>query len=282
MSPTQWLLPATLAVVTAQAPPGAMPAAQVPDFSPAGPRPKVVVVGTFHMANPNLDYVKSSADDMLSPTRQAEIRVVVDRLKSFARTKIAVEAPHGSDAVNQRYRSYLAGSYALTADEIDQIAFRIAKELGLSRLEPIDFKKEMEIGAAIGYAAEHGQSGLAERLEAAFAAIGQLMASLSPRSVLEQLRFHNDERVMAALDRGYLVLAEAGSGDHPVGADVVAGWYERNLKIAMNVVRLATRPSDRVLVLIGSGHGKLLRQFLRESPDVELTSAADYLGSTGN
>ncbi|HEY3120472.1 MAG TPA: DUF5694 domain-containing protein [Vicinamibacteria bacterium] len=41
-------------------------------------------------------------------------------------------------------------------------------------------------------------------------------------------------------------------------------------------------PKDRVLVLIGSGHGKLLRQFLRESPDVELASVLEYLGPVGN
>jgi hypothetical protein len=254
---------------------------KLPDLSPPGPKPRVMVVGTFHMANPNLDYVKANGDDMLSPRRQAEIRLVLDRLKAFAPTRIAVEAPYGDEKVNERYRRYLAGDHALGADEVDQIGLRLAKELGLARLDLIDFRKEMDIGGALQYAAEHGQAELAQRLQTAFAAVGQMMGALASRSVLDQLRIHNDEAVMGALDRGYLLLAEAGAADHPIGADVVAGWYERNLKIAMNVVRLAA-PKDRVLVLIGSGHGKLLRQFLRESPDVELASVLEYLGPVGN
>jgi hypothetical protein len=51
-----------------------------------------------------------------------------------------------------------------------------------------------------------------------------------------------------------------------------------NLKICVNVLRIAESPQDRILVIFGSGHAPLLRHFLRESPDVELLDAESYLG----
>jgi len=37
------------------------------------PRPEVLVLGTYHMANPGHDLFNTKADDVLAPKRQAEI-----------------------------------------------------------------------------------------------------------------------------------------------------------------------------------------------------------------
>jgi len=47
--------------------------------------------------------------------------------------------------------------------------------------------------------------------------------------------------------------------------------------IFSNIARLITCPEDRVLVVIGSGHGALLRQLVRECPDYRLVDVAEYL-----
>jgi hypothetical protein len=56
----------------------------------------------------------------------------------------------------------------------------------------------------------------------------------------------------------------------------VANWYRRNLHIFANIARVA-QPGERVLVIMGSGHGTLLRQFVDESPDLDLVSAEPLL-----
>lgn len=56
-------------------------------------------------------------------------------------------------------------------------------------------------------------------------------------------------------------MALIGSSDDYVGADVILRWYERNIKIFVNVARLASESSDRILVLIGGGHLPLLTHF---------------------
>ncbi|HYW10938.1 MAG TPA: DUF5694 domain-containing protein, partial [Longimicrobium sp.] len=74
----------------------------------------------------------------------------------------------------------------------------------------------------------------------------------------------------------YLVMATIGRDSVYKGAEEVASWYTRNLYIFANIARVAT-PGERVLVIMGSGHGTLLRQFIDESPDLELVSAEPYL-----
>ena len=83
----------------------------------------VLVLGTFHMANPGRDMFNVQADDMLAPKRQTEIAAFVEALKAFRPTKIAVKALVGQPEINQKYQQYLAGKYALSASEVDRSAF---------------------------------------------------------------------------------------------------------------------------------------------------------------
>src|ERR1700688_4990874 len=82
--------------------------------SGAAAKAHVLVLGTFHMANPGRDMFNVQADDILAPKRQAEIAAFVEALKAFRPTKIAVEAPVDKPEINQKYQQYLAGKYALT------------------------------------------------------------------------------------------------------------------------------------------------------------------------
>src|SRR5438876_6933709 len=105
---------------------------QAPLERPAPPAParaEVLVLGVYHMANPGRDIFNMQADDALAPKRQQEIAELAAVLEKFKPTKIAVE--HDSqEKLNARYAKYLAGTYALTANETDQIGLRLAKELG--------------------------------------------------------------------------------------------------------------------------------------------------------
>jgi hypothetical protein len=135
----------------------------------------------------------------------------------------------------------------------------------------------MDFQAVLKSATAAGQQKFLERFQKAMAFVTQMQAEANKHTVLEQIRVMNDVEAMIRMHSLYLLLAEAGKDADYTGADVVAGWYERNLKIAMNIVRTADSPDDRVLVLIGAGHAKLLRDFLRESPSVELVEAGKYL-----
>lgn len=99
-------------------------------------RTQVLVLGVYHMANRGHDIYNMRADDVLSPKRQLEIDQLIEVLKKFNPTKIAIEAdllsptnPTTTERPRQ-YAEYLAGKHELSRDEVEQIGFRLAKELG--------------------------------------------------------------------------------------------------------------------------------------------------------
>ncbi len=98
---------------------------------------EVLVLGVYHMANPGHDIFNMQADDVLAPKRQQEIAELASVLAKFKPTKIAVE--NDSQAkLSDRYAKYLAGQYALTTNEIDQIGLRLAKDLGHTTIYAVD------------------------------------------------------------------------------------------------------------------------------------------------
>jgi len=60
------------------------------------------------------------------------------------------------------------------------------------------------------------------------------------------------------------------------GADMVAEWHRRNLRMFAKLSRL-TGPGERILVLYGQGHAYLLREFIRQAPDMKLVDAESLL-----
>ena len=96
-------------------------------WAQADARPEILVLGTYHMANPGHDIHNMQADDVLSSKRQREIAQLIEILKKFHPTKIAIEAEVGSKQAQQEYSDYLAGKYTLTRDETDQIGYRWPK-----------------------------------------------------------------------------------------------------------------------------------------------------------
>jgi hypothetical protein len=250
-----------------------LPVQQSAPRSP-GARAQVMVLGTYHMGG-SIDFVQTATDDVLSPRRQNEIESLVHFLATFRPTKIMVEVPLASDsALNARFRRYAAGQDSLQRDEVDQIGFRLAKLLGHSQLYAIDYLQDEDVGSVVQWAAQHGDTAFV-RIVGAFVARKQAQAdSLSSLTMAEHLRRLNSPDEDALGQSAYLRMARVGRDSTYEGADVVAGRYARNLKIFANLARLA-EPGDRVLVIYGASHGKLLRDFVRESSDLELLEIWD-------
>ncbi len=96
-------------------------------------------------------------------------------------------------------------------------------------------------------------------------------------SMTEIYRSFNSPETGQALHDVFLSLVRIGSEAEPVGAANLARWYERNIHIAGNVLRLA-EPGDRIVVIFGANHRKLLVEFLERVPGVEVVDTLSYLG----
>ena len=231
-------------------------------------KPQIMVLAVFHLVAKK-DIFTQQQGDTLTPKRQREIEQVVERLRAFHPTKIAVE--HGDDGkLNERYQQYLSDKYVLTADETDQYAFRLGKKLGLSRIDSIYYPVSFDPNEAEAYANAHGQKAV---WDAAFdrgrKLIEKLNEMLAHGTVLEALRFMNSESAIDLNGSIYLVLDRIGGSNEYPGADAVSQWYATNLHIFANLMRLITSPDDRVLVIYGQGHVQLLRSFIKGSPDLQ-------------
>lgn len=241
--------------------------------------PTVLLLGSPHLANPNRDLFNVQFDDMLGPRRQHEIVECVERLARFRPTKVALEVvTDREEALNDDYRTYRASTFALTADERHQFGFRIAVALGHERVHAIDWNEGTgDLGRVYAFARAHHPAIYEELFVGGQRALAAKQAPMEATSVLELLRRANDPAGLAANHRVYLTLARVGAGKAYVGVDWVKQWYERNLIIFVNLTRIITAPTDRVLVIYGSGHIPLLAQFIRDSCHYALEPNDAYL-----
>ena len=245
---------------------------------PPKPWPQVMVVGTVHLANPGADAVKSALDDVLAPKRQREIEAVVGSLARYRPTKILVERePRVQPRLDSTYRAYVAGSYQLTRNEVDQVAFRLAKQMGHAGVWAIDHQMGLAFDKAMEFAARNGQQDEVARFGATIQKIEAYFNRLyATGTIAEILAVQNSD---AQADDGvamYQLMSRIGKDTSYVGADIAADWYRRNIRIYANILRLI-EPGDRVLVLIGGGHRPLLRQFFLQSPGYEFVPTLPYL-----
>lgn len=267
---------ATLAVVLLAVPLASSSAAQGP--ARAAERPEVLVLGTHHMANPGSNVFDAEADDVLSARRQAEIAEVIEVLRAFRPTKIAVEARFSDRSTQRRYAEYLAGEAELTRNEIDQLGFRLARELGHETVYPVDVVGDFPYPRVAKFAEATGRTAEFEAWQAAEAARSEASgAYLASRTVLETLlRTNSEEQVSEAVGLYYQMAALSEPWDW-AGPDLVADWTRRNMRIYGNVVHLIDSPQERVLVIYGAGHLGWLQQAFDGNPNIELRHLAEFV-----
>ena len=240
-------------------------------------RAEVLVLGVYHMANPGHDIFNMDDDDVLAPKRQQEIAELTAALNKFKPTKIALE--HDSQGkLSERYAKYLAGQHVLTANEIDQIGLRLAKELGHTAVYAVDADGDFPFQRVINYAKATGQS---PKLEAMMGEIGGMVKAqseyLKTHPVLQTLLYMNSDAKVAQDVGFYYLEAHYGEPGDYAGPDLLSEWYRRNVRIYNNVIKLAATPEDRVLVIFGAGHLGWLRQDFAADPILRLRKLEEFV-----
>jgi hypothetical protein len=254
---------------------GAPVAAQLPDFDAMPPttcaehdeRIRMLLLGSYHMSNPGADMFNLEADDVLAPRRQEEITALVNALAAFRPTKVAVEASYGDSAVVARYAAYLRGEQELRRSETEQVGFRLARQAGHDTIYPVDFRMGMDfesLGPIAARSATHAAR-MQEMQAYGQAAIRQMGEWLSGGTLSEMYYQLNRPEVLRASHWPYVdYLLPFVDGDDYAGAELLAGWYERNLRIFSNLIRIA-EPGDRLFVVYGMGHVPILKHLAESS-----------------
>ena len=240
-------------------------------------KPEVLVLGVYHMSNPGRDVFNMKADDVLAPKRQAEIAELIEVLKKFQPTKVAIESDPNGPRVGQ-YADYLAGKRTLTSNEIEQLGFRLAKEMGHKTIYPVDVDGDFPWPRVVNYAKGSGRS---KEMDAMMNEIGAMVKAqdqyLASHTILETLLYMNADAKVADDMGFYFREAHLGEpGDWP-GADLVSDWFRRNMRIYSNVTRLVDSPNERILVIYGNGHLGWLRHIVASDPTLRLRKLADFV-----
>jgi hypothetical protein len=269
-----WILLAA-GIAAAQAAPARLPADRL-DGPPAA---DVLVLGTYHMGNPGRDIFNMKADDVLAPQRQAEMRELLDVLTRFRPTKIAFEANSNSPKIKQ-YEDYRAGKYELGRDERDQVGFRLGKALALPRIYGIDDQEDFSYATVQDYAKAHGRD---KELESLMANFGKKVQEdndfLKSHSVLQMLLRINSPAAVRRDAANYALFAHFGEENDYAGAVLLQDWYRRNIRIFTHLLAIL-EPGDRVLVIYGAGHLRILQEFVQADPTLKLRTLEDFASAT--
>jgi hypothetical protein len=245
------------------------------------PATEVMILGTYHMANPGRDLHNLKADDVLVDKRQRELAAVADALAKFKPTRVAVEADtdNGAPARLAKYHDYVAGTLPESRNEVVQIGYRLAKRVQLPEVYGIDVEGDFPFEAVQKFA-DNGHPDLAKRLGELGADVDRMLKgldeTLNKGTVSQGLRYMNEPKRIAEGNAFYSTMLLYGAGNEQPGAALLTAWQGRNNQICARLVQLA-KANDRVVVLYGSGHAYLLRRCVQEMPGYKLIEPNDYL-----
>jgi hypothetical protein len=189
--------------------------------------------------------------------------------------------PEADVKTQELYDKYFSGQYRLSKNETNQIGFRLAKELGHRKVYCVDwsdfwddpsinYMKYAPTDPELDAFLKRWQSNLKKEVDAEF-------EKILPLSITDQLIFLNQPDQIEKRHKSYYDIMRIGRGKEYVGAGYVSWWYRRNLVIFTNIIRLTDSSTDRVLVIYGEGHTKLLTQFAKESGFYNVESPLEYL-----
>lgn len=251
-------------------------------------KPQVSILGTFHFANvvPH-DYQDKYTIDANSKERKAELDILIERLQRFKPTKILIEVNRiASDSLmNAEYLSFKDGKSFELNDEIYRIAFPLAKAMNHDKVYCSDATAEW-FGADLDwenfnqetYQRSRNQFQKANRYD--YETVYRVEDSLkSVMPLLAYFQLINSPEAQQYSHQVYLTeTVLTGAGDNYIGADAVARWYRRNLRIFSNILDIVSfEAPERVLILYGASHTWTLKQFLQDSPDFDYVEINEFL-----
>jgi hypothetical protein len=245
-------------------------------------KPALVVLGTYHMGTHGNNVVNPKVDEVTTSARQKQMLELIEKLKKFNPNKIALECDVENDAKTQDiYNQYLAGTYGLSKSESDQIGFRLAKEMGHKKVYCVntfgfwdDSAMNYEKYASKDTELDAFLKGAYQNLKKDVDAEAEKLMTLP---VTDQLILLNQPERMEKDHQRYFDTMRIGRGKDYVGANYLAWWYGRNMQILTNIIRVTDSLDDRILVIYGAGHSKLLTQFAKESGFYTVENPLKYL-----
>ena len=126
-------------------------------------------------------------------------------------------------------------------------------------------------------------NGLKEKFDAMQASVDARVKAqgdfLGSHTVLETLQYMNSDSMAAKDVASYYKYVRFGDPYEYAGPELLTLWFQRNIRIYCNIVKLIESPNDRIVMIYGAGHLGWLRQNIANDSTVELPKLADSTGT---
>jgi hypothetical protein len=271
----------------------------LPSQAQAPARPvEVMVVGCDHLHQ--VYTAQDPRSDVFNPKKQAELAQLRAELRRFRPELIMVEAePKEQPQIDSLYAAYqqdrlLFKSLPYGRSERYQIGFALAKELHLPAPQGIDYSTATSQGLlSTGRNIDLFKQGLRELQLTARPLKRQVQHD--SLSVRDYIALMNQPAFIALSHRVLLntpalvtsgTFAASGTNTNDlgrvdtayVGAHYITLFYNRNLKIYSNLLRIQQRTrAQRLLVIIGQNHVGVQEELLGANPTYHVVPAHTYL-----
>lgn len=255
----------------------------LPLVAPAAGPVEVMILGTYHLANPGQDVHNAEIADVTDDRYQRQLAAVADDLAAFAPTRVAVEATSERDDLSLAdYEAFTPSDLREQRNELVQIGYRLAADLDYEAVYGVDERSEdidyFPFGAVQAYADEvAGSERLAGLNAQAASYVAQQERLHAERGVATTLTWMNRPGLIERMHRNwYYGVLELADAERQPGALLNGRYYLRNARIFARIAAIS-EPGDRVLVVFGAGHAYWLRHLVSETPGFELVEPNLYL-----
>ena len=240
---------------------------------------KIMVLGTFHMEG-SCDVHGEKLEGISTKRRQREIQELVDRIKKFNPTVVAVEVEKRvNELLQEKYNMYLESDVLERENEVWQIGFRLAKQLGHKSVVGVDWMEEGVSQRGCGEVLTYLEEKEPELYEELKQYAGAIVKLDEQTTILDAYRKMNSKEEVEKSLAYYVNYARIGINEGYYGQGWLLWWYQRNLSIFANISELVKRDSDeRVLLLIGAAHKGVLMEMLQDSKLFDVVDVLEYLG----
>ena len=232
---------------------------------------QILNFGSMHLSGTT--DANSSIIDINSPKVKADIKKVVNRLVDFKPTIICVEIPAKStEFINETYEKYkIDQSNRINySEEVNAIGLEVARLSGTKKIYGIDNPIGFNYPALINLANKRVSDSLYVE------SIMEKYRKVNKRPLLEQFSEINTKEYKMETFNFYNFLATMHSTNNFEGADIIAEFYKRNLRMYTNFSDIPLTKNDRVLIIMGATHTAYFDIFIENNPKYQLQNISNY------
>lgn len=233
---------------------------------------EVLILGTFHFA-------QQGELDVLGPGFQEQVSRLVDGLERFGPDKVAVEHPFAeNEELNSRYGRYLRREDETPewTNETAQVGFRLARRLGHDRVYAVDVPMNLWHDSIRVFDERYPDA--RERLRRRWD-VRHANRDLGDGASLAAVLTAGNRDLPPANSEMYANFLPLVEGEVYAGALKLRPWYDRNLRIVQNFFRILEEDDERLFMVVGWGHLRVLKQILEMTPQLCAVDPVPYLSA---